>query len=73
MSCGTKTTKITFEHIFMNIQGGTFKVLQAIYDIIFIVPYFINETLNSIKDDNFICNDLRILLEDVQLNIRRVI
>jgi len=34
-------------------------------------PYFINETLNSIKYDNFIRNDLGILL-DVQLNIRRV-
>jgi len=34
--------------------------------------YFINGTLNSIKYDNFIHNDLGILLEDVQLNIRRV-
>jgi len=33
-------------------------------------PYFINGTLNSIKYDNFICNDFGILLEDVQLNIR---
>jgi len=31
-------------------------------------PYFINGTLNSIKYDNFIRNDLRISLEDVQLN-----
>jgi len=34
--------------------------------------YFINGTLNSIKYNNFICNDLGILLEAVQLNIRRV-
>jgi len=33
-------------------------------------PYFINRTLNSIKYNNFIRNDLGILL-DVQLNIRR--
>jgi len=37
-----------------------------------IEPYFINGTLNNIKYDNFIRNDLEILLEDVQLNICRV-
>jgi len=34
--------------------------------------YFIDGTLNSIKYDNFIYNNLGILLEDVQLNICRV-
>jgi len=36
-------------------------------------PYFINGRLNNIKYDNFIRNDLEILLEDVQLNICQVI
>jgi len=34
--------------------------------------YFINGTLNSIKYNNFIRNDLGILLEDVQLNVHRI-
>jgi len=36
------------------------------------VSYFINGTLNNIKYDNFLRNNLGILLEDIQLNICRV-
>jgi len=40
--------------------------------IVWYHKHFINGILNSIKYDNFIRNDLGILLKDVQLNIRRI-
>jgi len=58
------------------IVNGNGRYANVWYGIIgdkLIGSYFINGTLNSIiKYDNFIRNDLEILLEDVQLNIRRV-